>query len=214
MNEKNPRARLDGPGRSGTVRAERGGDPAYAREFRELEAQLEEVPVGATVKGMYLSSFLVSLDRAGHARPTTDRFIGFKDYPLTLFMELMLAAVQASWPHLPPREGLRMLGQGAYPTLAASTAGKVLFSVAGKNFATALSLTEKAYRLSLSPGTARLVDLRGTAATLEMRDIWNYADCYQVGVMEGAMVAYGVEGTVEARRRARKCDVDLLLEWW
>jgi hypothetical protein len=97
--------------------------------------------------------------------------------------------------------------------LAESVVGKVLFSVAGRNFGTALELTEKAYKVSLDPGLARLVELKEKTAKLEMRDIWNFADCYQAGVMEGAMVAYRVKGEVRVERLGRPCDVDLYLSW-
>lgn len=185
----------------------------FAKEYEELESLIALTPETATVKGMFLSSFLESLDRGGYARPTEQRFLSFKDYPLRVFMQLMLEAISTAWPTLPPTAGLRRLGQGAYPTLAESVVGRVLFSVAGRNFGTALQLTEKAYRVSLNPGVARLASLTEKTAVLEMRDIWNFADCYQVGVMEGAMVAYRVKGEVRAQKLSRPCDVNLHLRW-
>ena len=185
----------------------------YQSEYSTLEKWISEVPTGATVKGMYLSSMLASLDRGGYSRPTNQKFVPFKDYPMTLFMQMTLDAVALAWPDLPPREGLRSLGQSAYPTLAESMVGRVIFSVAGRNWEAALPLTERAYSVSVSPGKAKLVSLSESEATLEMRDIWNYADSYQVGVMEGAMVAYGVEGTVTPHPKGRKCDIDLHLRW-
>lgn len=186
---------------------------SFAKEYEELEQLIVQTPETATVKGMFLSSFLDSLDRGGFPRPTTARFVSFKDYPLRQFMQLMLAAISTAWPTLPPSAGLRRLGQSAYPTLAESVVGRVLFSVAGRNFGTALQLTEKAYKLSLNPGTARLANLTEKSAVLEMRDIWNFADSYQVGVMEGAMVAYRVKGEVRAQKLPRPCDVNLHLRW-
>lgn len=186
---------------------------SFPREHEELLELLEQTPQEATVKGMFVSSFLESLDRGGFKRPTDARFLSFKDYPLRLFMQLMLDAVGTAWPTLSPKAALRKLGQSAYPTLAESVVGRVLFSVAGRNFGTALSLTEKAYKVSLDPGVARLVDLKGNTAKLEMRDIWNFADCYQAGVMEGAMVAYRVKGEVRVQKLGRPCDVDLFLSW-
>lgn len=185
----------------------------FVSEYEELEQLIHQTPASATVKGMFLSSFLDSLDRGGFARPTDARFVSFKDYPLRQFMQLMLAAIGTAWPTMPPRAGLRRLGQSAYPTLADSVVGRVLFSVAGRNFGTALQLTEKAYKLSLNPGVARLAELTEKTAVLEMRDIWNFADSYQVGVMEGAMVAYRVKGEVRAQKLKRPCDVNLHLHW-
>jgi len=185
----------------------------FAAEYQELEQLIAQTPEDATVKGMFLSSFLDSLDRGGHKRPTEARFLSFKDYSLREFMRLMLDAIATAWPTMPPSAGLRRLGQNAYPTLAESVVGRVLFSVAGRSFGTALQLTEKAYKVSLNPGVARLAQLTEKSAVLEMRDIWNFADCYQVGVMEGAMTAYRVKGEVRAQRLSRPCDVDLHLRW-
>lgn len=204
---RTPQAHSGAPGAPDKLRA------SFAKETEELEQLILQTPEAATVKGMFVSSFLDSLDRGGFKRPTEARFVSFKDYPLRQFMQLMLVAIGTAWPTMSPRAGLRRLGQDAYPTLAASVVGRVLFSVAGLNFGTALQLTEKAYKVSLKPGTARLVNLTESTATLEFRDIWNFADCYQVGVMEGAMVAYRVKGTVSAQKLQRPCDVDLRLRW-
>lgn len=190
---------------------------ASSREFRrdqeELEQWIKETPPHATVKGMYVESFLRTLDRAGKPRPTRQRFVPFKDYPLPDLMRMMLDSVTDVWPDRPPRQGLRFLGQSVYSTLTESTVGRVMFSVAGRSWTNALTLTEKAYRVSLSPGTAKLADLTDCSARIELRNIWNFTDCYQVGVMEGAMKAYEIVGTVQARPLRRRCDADLLLAW-
>lgn len=204
-------------------RQERASDPGVGREtplphrFRreqeELELWIQETPADATVRGMFVESFLKTLERVGRPRPTDKKFVPFKNYPLPSFMRMTLNSVNDIWPHLPPREGLRLLGQSVYPTLIGSTVGKVMFSIAGPSWTTALTLTEKAYGLSLSPGHAKLVDLTECSAKIELRDIWNFTDCYQVGVMEGAMKEFQVVGTVTPRLHRRRCDVDLLLEW-
>ena len=178
-----------------------------------LEAWISQVPEGASVKGMFFSSLHTTLRRRGYEPSTNQKFVAFKEYPLVLYMEQMLDAAARAWPGLPPAEGLRSLGQSAYPTLAESVIGRVIFSVAAKNWRAALPLTGKAYGVSLNPGSARVVGLTDHSATLELRDVWNFADTYQVGVMEGAMTAFGVEGTVRPMPRGRKCDVDLRLDW-
>ena len=53
----------------------------------------------------------------------------------------------------------------------------------------------------------------GLPFALALRDVWNFGDTYQVGVIEGAMQSFLIEGTVEARLLGRPCDVDLLLHW-
>ncbi len=185
----------------------------FRAELEELRQLIARVPPRATVKGMFIKGFLESLDRRGIPRPTQDRFVAFRDYPLTLFMKLLVDKTQELWPDQAPKESLRTLGRFAFPTFAESMVGRVIFAVAGTDWVQALKLTDKAYRNSLSPATTRLTDVTEHSAVLEFRDVWNFADCYQVGVFEGAMSYYNVKGSVGLRTYPRPCDVDLLLEW-
>lgn len=187
--------------------------PTYQDEFEELRKCIAATPSHATVKGMYIDSFLQSIVRKGIARPTDRRFVSFKDYPLREFQELLLHTTAALYPSHAPREGLRLIGRMAYPTLAESTVGRILFAIAGRDWQAALPLSRRAYEISLKPGRAELRDVTETSATMCLRDVWNFADSYQVGVYEGAMECYLVNGTVEARRGSRICDVDLLMRW-
>ncbi len=186
---------------------------SFDQEHKELEAHIQATPPNATVKGMYVDSFLKTLDRSGIDRPTNGRFFTFKDYPLTDWMHWLLESTAKVHPDLPPKEGLRRLGRLVYPTLVSSTVGKVIFSIAGNSFEQALPLSRKAYEVSLKPGVARLEHQGSGRATMALRDVWNFADCYQAGVFEGAMQSFHVRGTVQVVRQKRPCDVDLQLEW-
>jgi uncharacterized protein (TIGR02265 family) len=190
-----------------------GDAPRFGDELQALRELIARVPKYATVKGMYIKGFLESLDREGITRPTQDRFIAFRDYPLTLFMSLLLGTTQEVWPDRSPRESLRAFGRFAFPTFASSMVGRVIFAVAGRDWKHALTLTDKAYSHSLNPATTRLVEVTGNSATLEFRDVWNFCDCYQLGVFEGAMAHYEVNGSVTLRAYPRPCDADLLLRW-
>lgn len=185
----------------------------FPDEIQDLRKCIAATPSNATVKGMYVDSFLQSVERKGIGRPTDRRFLSFKDYPLREFQELLLETTTALYPSYSPREGLRLIGRMAYPTLAESTVGRILFAIAGRDWQAALPLSRRAYEISLKPGRAELKDVTETSATMCLRDVWNFADSYQVGVFEGAMECYLVNGTVRARRGAKICDVDLLLEW-
>lgn len=162
---------------------------------------------------MFIESCLKSLERSGMKRDTSARYLSFKDYPLVDLMHLLLEATVQLYPGLSPQEGLRHLGRLVYPTLVNSTVGKVMFSLAGNRFEDALPLTRRAYEISLKPGSVRLVNQSPGRVTVMLRDIWNFADCYQAGVFEGAMESFLVEGTVQVVRMKRDCDVDLHLNW-
>jgi uncharacterized protein (TIGR02265 family) len=183
------------------------------KEKAEFEAWISETPPEATVKGMYVESILSMLKRRGAPRPADKRYLSFKDYPLHDLMRLMVDAVEALYPDISPRDGMIELGRQALPTLVGTTVGKVLFSIAGRSWLGALDLVPKAYELSLRPGTVSVEDLTETSARVALRGIWSFGDSYQVGVFEGAMEHFGVRGTVQATRVARRCDVDLTIRW-
>jgi uncharacterized protein (TIGR02265 family) len=187
--------------------------PSYQDEFAELRRCIEATPSDATVKGMYVDSFLQSIVRKGLERPTDRRFVSFKDYPLREFQELLLQTTAALYPTIAPREGLRLIGRLAYPTLAESTVGRILFAIAGRDWHAALPLARRAYEISLKPGRAELKDVTETSALMCLRDVWNFADSYQVGVFEGAMECYLINGTVRPRPSSRICDIDLVMRW-
>lgn len=184
------------------------------QERRELEAQISATPPTATVKGMYIEAFLRTLNLHGLSRPTTARFVAFKDYPLRDFMRMLIDACPQLYPDCGLREALKLQGRLAYPTLTASTAGKVIFAIAGRSWESALQLASRAWEISLKPGSATLVEVRPHHAVLALRDIHNFADTFQVGVLEGAMEIYQIEGTVVAQPKGRPCDVDLLISWY
>jgi uncharacterized protein (TIGR02265 family) len=186
---------------------------AGADELAELTQHLTRVPAHATVKGMFISGCLDSVERLGCVHSRGERFLPFRDYPLTKFMAFMLESVGRVWPDLSPREGLRRLGQLAYPTFASSLSGRVLMAVAGSDWQSALPLTRRAYELSLSHVSVTIRDFEEKSVVLEFRDIWNFADSYQVGVMEGALKSYNMRGSVRAERLARPCDVNLHMSW-
>lgn len=189
------------------------GGASFALEKAELEDWIRETPAGATVKGMYVESLSSMLKRRGVAAPIDKRYFSFKDYPLQELMRLMVDAVDVLYPDSSPRDGMIALGRLAFPTLASTTIGKVIFSVAGSSWVRALNLVKKAYEVSISPGTVSVGELNGTSARIELREIWNFGSSYQVGVFEGAMKHFGVRGSVHAVTVGRRCDVDLLMQW-
>lgn len=185
----------------------------FAVDFAHLEQYVRGCPTTAKVKGMYIDAVLRSVDRAGAVRPTAQRFFAFRDYPLREAMQLTLDAALAIYPNQSPRHGVTQLGRTAYPALATTTVGKVLFSVAGRSFENTLRLCRKAWELSVSPGSADLTFWGEGHATVALRGVWNFTDTYQVGIMLGTLDAFGLQGSVVPMRRGALCDVDLEIRW-
>lgn len=190
-------------------------------EFREpdwsapldVEMRLASMPANATVKGMFLQSIADVAKKACGRAPGRGSYVAFKDYPLHEMAELMLACSELVWPRFWPREALRRLGQTAYPTFAASTIGKVVMSVAGRDPVAALKLVPKAYYLIGShAGQASIEQVAEREMLLRLRGVWTWPDAYNVGVHEGGLAAWGLTGEVTVRTLSA-CDADLRLRW-
>jgi len=187
--------------------------PNSASERREFENRILATPEHATVKGMYIESFLRTFDQRNLSRPSAQRYVTFKDYSLRDYMRMLLDACPVLYPGCSLREGLKRQGRLVYPTLLDSTVGKVIFAIAGRNWQMALPLASRGWEISLKPGSAQLFDVTAKSAVLALRDIYNFADTYQVGIMEGAMETFLIDGTVVPRPLKRVCDVDLVMNW-
>jgi len=170
---------------------------------------LARVPASAQARGVFFNFIVDELAGAGHEEP---RRLPFKMYPISELMELSLRAAAILHPQAPVREGLRRIGRLSYSSLVSTTAGSVLFSVAGLDFRIALTLASKAYALSMNHGTCEVVALHKRWAHLALRGIYNFVDASQVGVFEGAMDAYRVKGRVLVRT-LDDTSADLLLQW-
>lgn len=218
-----------GKSRSGALRLESHRRPTGARVsccaveegFRapdwhaplDLQARLEQLPNGLVVKGMFLQGFVDEAYERSGRRPGRGAYTTFRDYPLREMLELMAETVELAYPHVPPREGLRRLGHIAYPTFAHSTVGRVVMSMVGDDPKAALHHAPKSYRLIGNAGTANVIDVAEKCCILELRDVWGWPDAYNVGVHEGAIEEWGLEGDIRVRVHSM-CDVDLRIEWW
>jgi uncharacterized protein (TIGR02265 family) len=190
-----------------------------ATDFRALDlhapldvaAQIADTPPNKAAKGMFLEQLARAARKLGV--PCDSGYVPFRDYPLREFMRLQAEYAQALYPRLPARDAFRRVGWEAFSALMSSVAGRVLYSFAsGGGVQGALRLAPQAYKQTLTHCSVTVRLCTPHQAVLEFRDVWNFADCYQVGVVEGACRAFGVEPRVRARVLSR-CDVDLLIRW-
>lgn len=178
-------------------------------DARELELPL---PEGATVKGFFFQRALRELDARGLPHEGDRRYTMFKDYPLDAYRRLLLESAALLHPGLPRREALRRLGQLAYPALADTMIGRVIFGAFGEDIASVMKAAAKGYKVSLHPGSARVLDSGTQHARIRLDDIFVFADCYQVGVFEGAITACRRSGEV-AMKRYSPSSVELHVAW-
>jgi uncharacterized protein (TIGR02265 family) len=167
------------------------------------------VPEGACTRGVFFNFIANELARAGHQEKTRTVF---KHYPLIELMELEVRAAGLLYPKQPLREGLRRLGRVVYTSLGSTTPGRVIMSLAGIDFRKLLTLSSKAYSLSLTHGSCEVSELREDSARFVLTDVHNFPDCTQVGVLEGAMEAYQIEGSISVTTKSWT-SADLVLSW-
>jgi uncharacterized protein (TIGR02265 family) len=172
-------------------------DPSFvAPDFEapiDVDEYLRLIPLGATIKGMFFSRLLDRLGSSrvqfGRSRP---RYVAFKDYPLADQVKLIAEVAVAIYPELGLREGMRRVGHDVYPAFASTLVGRVLFAAVGKDVFSMLQAGTKAYSMSASVGTVEILDSAERSALLLFRDIYNFIDSYQVGILEGAFSVLGL----------------------
>lgn len=164
-------------------------------------------PPSGSVKGMFFALLQTEVARRGH-RIGRDRYVRFRGYPLEEWLRFLPEAARLAHPGVPTREGMRRLGHGAFETFTASTAGKVLFSMAGMQPEAAARLTGRAFDVIGSHGRVEVLESERGRVVLRLSNMWDYIEGWHVGVYEGAAAALGVEGRVRVRM-ASHCDGDV-----
>jgi len=186
--------------------------PAIRADLAELNAWIKRTPETNTVKGMYVGGLIQAMADRGIRRAEMGRIHSFRDYPLREYMELLIDCAVTVYPQMRVREALRHLGQLAIPTFAKSIVGGVLMGVVGRSWELALKSVSRGYAVSLKPGSAIVSEIRPGYAVVQLRNVWNFGDSYQVGVIEGLMEWCKLEGTVIPQVHSTP-DVDLRIEW-
>jgi uncharacterized protein (TIGR02265 family) len=80
-----------------------------------------------------------------------------------------------------------------------SQVGKVLFGVLGTDTRRIMELGARGYKVSLNFGRVEVNGVGTNHLRYHFRNLPAYLETYQVGVVEGAMKASGVEGRVRVK---------------
>lgn len=179
--------------------------------YLEIERRVRSCQPNAYVKGMFFESLAQRAARSGK-RIGRDRYVQFQGYPLREWIEFLPQVAQTVHPSDAARTGIQKLGAIGYRTLAESTAGRVLFSMAGQNPRVAVTLIARAYKVIGSPGRVEVVEQSGGGAVIAFRDIWAFVDSWHVGALEGALRGFGIDGRVLVRRYSIE-NADLEVRW-
>jgi uncharacterized protein (TIGR02265 family) len=141
-----------------------------------------------------------------------EHYTAFKSYPMTDWLTLLPACAQLAYPHLPLRAALFEIGGHIYKTFAESTVGRVVMSVAGRDANAAVRLVTRAYESVGTLATVRLAEQAENRAVVEFREMWEYPDSYQAGVLAAGVRSYGHSPRVRLRVYSRS-DVDVEISW-
>jgi uncharacterized protein (TIGR02265 family) len=187
----------------------------------DLREYVDLCPPGATTRGTFLTHLCDHVRKevgpfrsaSIHDRVASRRWVPFGSYALTDFMKLAHSAAGLVHPSHPAGEGLRRLGWLAYPSFAATMAGRVVLFALGSRMEDVMESATTAYKVTLPEATVRVLRRASKHYRLELRSVFSFVDTYQVGVLEGAFRAHGIEPSILVRNGDRKCDADLDVRW-
>jgi uncharacterized protein (TIGR02265 family) len=162
----------------------------------DFAARLAAVPATASMRGMFIQFLLASAPPEVQAKYAARRYIGFKNYTMREYVEILQDACAAA-PKQSHAQCLRSLGWGVYPNYAKTITGTAIFAVAGLSFERMIEVSPTAYRVGLSPATVNVQTLGERHARVELRECWNVPEFHQVGIWEGAMHVCGVKGEIQ-----------------
>ncbi len=186
----------------------------------DVERYLKACPVDETTQGTFLQHVRDEVvKRTGSVPPRLfdglprDRWLPFLKYPLRELMHLVVNAARILYPKLPLAEGLRRVGWFAYPSFAATMAGRVVLFAFGETLEDVFRSGPKAYAISVPDAQVTLTLLKEGHLEAELRGVHCFVDTYHRGVVEGAIWCHGFEPRVEVTTGTRICDADIVAEW-
>ena len=200
---------LDDELRAHQLRPEDFAEPDL-RATLDVEARIAMAPEDATVRGMFFEQLARSARRAEIARES--RYVPFRNYPLRDYMSLVAEVARVRFPRLALGDAIRRVGWDAFLTMKDSVTGKVLFAFARGDALSVLRLAPDAYKHTMSHCSVSLRVSSPGQVVLEYRDLYNFVDCYQIGVVEGACRACGSVPRIRVRQLSVN-DADMLIRW-
>ena len=205
-----PAARTTFASRIPTPTASRSAD-APAIELRppcfdapvDLAEHIRRLPSGATIKGIFFLEFQRVAEEAG-VWPTVMRAVGltkrryfaFRDYSLADNLRLALAVASHVYPGVSPGEGLRRLGHNALDVVMRSQIGRAVFGLLPRDLEPIFLRGPKAYKLLLGVGDVSAEKISDRTYRIHMRNLPVFLETYQVGVLEGVLRYFEVQGRV------------------
>jgi uncharacterized protein (TIGR02265 family) len=186
----------------------------------DVERYLKACPQDESTQGTFLQYIRDEVvKRMGGAPPKLfdglprDRWLPFLKYPLRELMHLAVNAAHILYPKLPLSEGLRRVGWFAYPSFAATMAGRVVLFAFGETLDDVVRAVPKAYAITVPDAQVTLTLQTDRHFRLEFRGVHCFVDTYHRGVIEGAIWCHGFDPSVEVTLGSRLCDANMVADW-
>jgi uncharacterized protein (TIGR02265 family) len=186
----------------------------------DVERYLKACPMDESTQGTFLQGILDEVIRRTGAAPPKlfdglprDRWLPFLKYPLRELMHLVVNAARILHPKQPISEGLRRVGWFAYPSFAATMAGRVVLFAFGEAVEDVVRSLPKAYSICIPEAEVLVKAHKDRHLHLELRGVHCFVDTYHRGVLEGALWYHGCQPTVEVTPGTRLCDAELVAHW-
>jgi uncharacterized protein (TIGR02265 family) len=186
----------------------------------DLDAYLRHAPEASTCLGSFFQSVLAIASRRGakDVERALDgvgsrRWIAFKQYPIRDFMRLAHNVSRIAFPKSSEGEGLRRLGHAAYPTFAATMAGRVAIFAFGEMLEDVLRASPRAYRLAAPQATVTTELVGPRHFRMDLRNVPSFVDTYQCGVIEGCVTEFGFRPDVRIRMGPGPMDAMYDVKW-
>jgi uncharacterized protein (TIGR02265 family) len=186
----------------------------------DVERYLKACPLDESTQGTFLQYIRDEVVRRMGSAPAKlfeglprERWLPFLKYPLKELMHLVVNAARILYPKQPLAEGLRRVGWFAYPSFAATMAGRVVLFALGESMDDVVRCLPKAYAVCVPDAEATVRVHKERHFEVELRGVHCFVDTYHRGVIEGAIWYHGFEPAVEVTPGTRLCDADMIADW-
>lgn len=176
----------------------------------DVEAHVALAPGDLMIRGMLMEGMQRRLEKTGLLGERR-RYLAFKAYPIEEQLRA-LAEVASKLDPTSVRRGMRELGRMAFPSVLETMAGRVVLGVLGKEPEPIFRACGKAFELVGARARIDVVEASDHHAWLHLRDVYAFAEVYQVGVAEGVVLGCGYEPDVSLRVRS-PIEVELFVRW-
>lgn len=159
-----------------------------------LRDRLAQAPKDGLVKGWLIHSIMENAKRQGVELAMERKYLGFKDYPVAEYLELLGQAAVRLQGNGSAKEALRELGRGVHGSFSQSLVGKVVLAGLGSGHdgaRTGLRWITRVYKMTSNHATASIEEPTDHVAVISLSNVWSFPDAYHVGIFEGAAAAFG-----------------------